>query len=264
MRTIALATDFGTADPYAGIMKGVILSICPETAIVDICYGIKFADIRTAAFYLEVSHKYFPPDTIFVTVVDPGVGGARRGIGARIEKATFIAPDNGCLSRIFTLFPRAEIRELTNRSLMLETISSTFHGRDIFAPVAAYLAKGVNFSEVGRTISDPVTFQIDKFEAVGNTIRTQVIHIDNFGNIITNIENDFQDIRLKNGLIQSSAGDNPLTAGETFESIPTGKLGMIPGSSGYLEIVLNRGSAAATIGAEVGDSFIIELSGEDK
>ena len=260
MRTIALATDFGTADPYAGIMKGVILSIYPDAAIVDICHGIEFADIQAAAFYLEVSHKYFPPDTIFVTVVDPGVGAARRGIGARIDKATFIAPDNGCLSRIFALYPQAEVRELTNHSLMLESISCTFHGRDIFAPVAAHLAKGVDFANVGPIITDPKKFPIGGFEIKENQIHTQVIHIDHFGNVITNIRNDFQDIRMKNGFLSSSAGNKPLALSETFESIPPGGLGMIPGSSGYYEIAAYRGSAASVIGAEVGDSFIIDLS----
>lgn len=264
MPIITLTTDFGLKDPFIGIMKGVILSICPQARIVDLSHELNFANIRQAAFILEASHKYFPPDSIHIAVVDPGVGGARRGLAALTERGLFIAPDNGLLSRIFKLYPAAEIRSLENRKLMLDPVSSTFHGRDVFAPIAAHLCSGAEFSSVGPRIEDPMILEVEDYEVTGNTVRAFIIHIDRFGNIITSIPADFKHPGFSREFKLSLAGGDTVKLVKTYESLPHKELGMIPGSSGCLEIALNRDSAALRTGAEVGDEFTIEFLGLNK
>ena len=264
MPDIVLLTDFGTQDPYMGIMKGVIHSIHPQARIIDLCHDIKFAGIRQASFYLEVSHKYFPPDTIFVTVVDPGVGGKRQNIAAKTEHGTFIAPDNGCLSRILHLYPHSELREISNRSVMLEHVSRTFHGRDIFAPAAAHLAKGFDFTQLGEIFAEPVTYKVNDCVIKENTIEAEVIHIDHFGNIITNISAEYENKLTSKVLYVSTAGKYILSKVDTFETLEGSQMGIMIGSSGYFEIVANQDSAASILNVEVGDKIIIELAGADE
>ena len=261
MPIITLTSDFGFNDHYVGVMKGVILSIAPEASIVDINHNIEFANVMAASFSLEVSHKYFPDGTIHVVVVDPGVGGERRAIGLKTAKGIFIGPDNGCFTGIINDYPIIEIRSIDNRRIMLEDISHTFHGRDIFAPAAAHLAKGLDFTEIGPKIDNPVKSPIKRFELKENLINAHVIHIDRFGNLITNIPSDFRSFELLGKLKLKLQGNQTVKAVKNFESLEKGKLGIIPGSSGYYEIVMNRGSAASRINASVGDSLAIEIPG---
>lgn len=263
MTTITLTTDFGLNDPYVGSMKGVILSIAQSAVIVDISHSLDFADVRQASFILEASHKYFPPGTIHVIVVDPGVGGSRRAVAARTEPGVFLAPDNGCLTRILYLYPNAEIRSIENRALMLKNISNTFHGRDIFAPAAAHLADGVDFSRLGPVINDPVRYEIERCAVKKDSITAHVIHIDAFGNMVTDIPLDYQDIQHRGELKLTFTGDYTVIPADTYESLPEERLGIVPGSSGYYEIVINRGSAASRLAAGMGDELVLTLIGGD-
>ena len=158
MSIITLLTDFGTADGYAGIMHGVILRINPQATVVDLCHDIPPQDVQAAAFVLATAYPYFPAETIHVAVVDPGVGSERRAIAVRTPRGTFVAPDNGLLSYILAREPVSEAVHLTEARYWLSPLSSTFHGRDLFAPVAAYLSLGVPLPEMGPALHDPVRF----------------------------------------------------------------------------------------------------------
>jgi S-adenosylmethionine hydrolase len=215
---ITLLTDFGHLDPYAGIMKGVILGICPEARIVDLTHDVIPYQIAQAAFLLEQSWRYFPAGTIHVAVVDPGVGTARRPLLVEAGGHYFIGPDNGVL-------PEGEAFEILVDSA---PASRTFHGRDVFAPAAARLAMG---EKRVKPVSDPVRITLE---------RGTVLHIDRFGNVITN---------LRPGTEKRVA---------TYAEGPPGELFVIEGSSGYLEIALNRGSAAERLGIGVGSVLPVE------
>ncbi len=262
MNIITLTTDFGLEDPFVGVMKGVILSLCPEARVIDLSHNVKSADIRQAGFILETSHSYFPADTVHIAVVDPGVGTARRGLGVFTDRGVFIAPDNGVLSRILGMYPGAEIRCLENRELTLQPVSSTFHGRDVFAPMAAHLCKGVDFSSVGPVITDTVLMEVPSYRLEGNILSGAVIHIDVFGNIVTNVPVDFKPMGIWDDCRLHLGVEYKLKFTNNYKSIPGGELGIIPGSSGYLEIAMNLGSAASHTGAATDDEFSIEFAGD--
>src|SRR3990172_9348844 len=185
---ITLLTDFGTADPFVASMKGVILSINPKATIVDITHEIPPHGIRQAAFVLKSAYRYFPKGTIHVVVVDPGVGGPRKPLLAVTPQAFFIAPDNGVLIYIYHHNPSTRVYELTAKRYRLKDYSSTFDGRDLFAPAAARLSKGITPAQMGLKIARYLKFPIPRPRRLGkNGLQGQVIHIDRFGNLITNI-----------------------------------------------------------------------------
>ena len=244
---IALVTDFGTADYYVGAMKGVILSIDPDAVIVDITHEIKPQDISSAAFILAACHKDFPLGTIFVCVVDPGVGTTRRKIIVESNDQIFVGPDNGVFS--FVLNDAPTITAIENEKYFHHPVSSTFHGRDIFAPVAAHLSRGVTPSEIGSRINDPIVLPAIRPEKMDdNTIEGCVIHIDRFGNIVTNITADMAADAVE--LILS--GRSITERHEFYAGAEPGKFFMIPGSAGFIEISLNGRSAAEVLKATVG------------
>src|SRR6267143_568489 len=185
---IALLTDFGVRDHYAATMKGVILGICPDVTLVDISHDVPPHDVLAGALELAASYQYFPAGTIFLVVVDPGVGSARRGIAADAGDYKFVAPDNGVLSLVVEGHPPKRVVELSERRYARPTVSRTFEGRDRFAPAAAWLAKGIDLAALGRPASGLSRLEIPQPEASAEAVVGQVLRIDRFGNLITNID----------------------------------------------------------------------------
>src|SRR4030095_14400209 len=185
---IALLTDFGIRDHYAGTMKGVVLGICPDAALVDITHDIPAHDVRSGALELSASYKYFPPGTVFLVVVDPGVGSVRRGIAVESGDFRFVAPDNGVLPAVLDEHPQPRGVELSDRRYARPTVSRTFEGRDRFAPAAAHLAKGIDLHALGRQAGTIHRRDIPKVAADADRIAGEVLREDRFGNLITNID----------------------------------------------------------------------------
>jgi len=260
-----LTTDFGLADGYVGTMKGVILGIDPTVTIVDISHDIPPQDVREAAYVLYTAYTYFPQGTIHVVVVDPGVGSERRAIALRTPQATFVAPDNGVLSYIVAREKVEEIVSLTNPHYHLSPVSRTFHGRDIFAPIAAYLARGTPLTELGEPIAEIITFALPRPQVrADGTIVGAVIHIDRFGNLITSIMS--KDLAnhslLREGIVKIKGQSIPRIV-NTYAEVQPGKLLALIGSEGHLEISVSGGSASRTLGAKVGDKVLVRMGGHE-
>jgi S-adenosylmethionine hydrolase len=260
---VTLTTDFGLNDHFVGTLKGVILNIVPEANIVDICHSVQAFDILDGALALAQSYAYFPPRTVHLVVVDPGVGTARRPIIATSEAHNFVAPDNGVLSLMYAREQRLSVRHITSDHYFLQPISNTFHGRDIFAPVAAYLAKGVDHEKFGEEVTDYVRFNAPRPKPVdGTSLRGVVLRVDRFGNLITNFTP--QDVPA---LLQAEVppfkivvGKREVTAMRTsYSEGSPGELFAIIGSMGFLEIAGNRVSAAQTTTAGKGSEVLLVL-----
>lgn len=257
MSIITLTTDFGNTDPYVGIMKGVILSICPDAKIVDISHNITPQNIQEANWILRCSYTYFRKGTIHVCVVDPGVGSTRKPILLEISNYFFIGPDNGIFTAILELGIIKNIIELTEEKYWLKNISKTFHGREIFAPVAAHLANGVNPKEFGRTIEIkdltklPTYDLIKKEKACIGVIQ----YIDRFGNLITNIPDAFLSQKITGKIKNIEFGGLVSSYSEGEKN----KLFAIIGSHGFLELSINKGSAVKLTKAKVGDKVELQL-----
>ncbi|MBN1887554.1 MAG: SAM-dependent chlorinase/fluorinase [Thermoflexales bacterium] len=249
---ITLTTDFGLADGYVGAMKGVILSIAPGATLVDISHDIAPGNIRQAAFVLHTAAPYFPGGTIHVVVVDPGVGNERRAIAARGQRAIFVAPDNGVLSLCLAeAGGQVECRHVSNPAYHLPRVSSTFHGRDIFAPAAAHLLNGAAFDELGPLVPDPLTqlFPAPTRDAEGRW-QGEVWHVDHFGNLITNLQP--ATCNLQTLIVVEIAGQRIAGLACTYAERAPGELLALVGSSGYLEIAVRDGSAARRLNAQPG------------
>ncbi|HUT16526.1 MAG TPA: SAM-dependent chlorinase/fluorinase [Anaerolineae bacterium] len=254
MSVVALLTDFGTDDAYVGIMHGVILRVNPEASIVDVCHDIAPQDVQAAAFVLSTAYPYFPTETIYVVVVDPGVGSERRAIAMRTRRGTFVAPDNGVLSYVLAREAVSQMVQVTNARYWLSPLSDTFHGRDVFAPVAAHLSLGLSLSELGPPVRDPVHLTLAE-PRVGEdgTIRGQVLHVDRFGNLVTNIR---RELLSPGQTLRTRVADREVPGlVKTYAAAGWGELLTLVGSNGYLEISLRDGSAATALkvgrGAEV-------------
>src|SRR5438093_9811954 len=185
---IALLTDFGTRDHYAGTMKGVALGVCPDATLVDISHEVPPHDVLAGALELAACYRYFPAGAIFLVVVDPGVGSSRRGIAADAGDFKFVAPDNGVLTMVLDETPPRKVVELTERRYARPTVSRTFEGRDRFAPAAAWLAKGTQLPAFGRTITDFKMLDLPRPQLEASTVRGVTVRIDRFGNVVTNID----------------------------------------------------------------------------
>jgi S-adenosylmethionine hydrolase len=242
-RIITLTTDFGLDDYYVGAMKGVILGINPDAQIIDITHSIPKYDVIKAAFTARNIYPYFPKGTIHVVVVDPGVGGKRKPIALHSEQGIFIGPDNGVFSFIYELSKEVRIREIANVEYMLEEMSNTFHGRDIFAPVAAQISLGLDINELGEGLESPVLLDFPEPTITEDEIIGEVIYTDSFGNLITNIKGDlikgYSRIHIDKFIIDSVAS--------SYQDADNGELLAIIGSSDFLEISVNRGSASELI-----------------
>jgi len=244
---IALLTDFGTRDHYAGTMKGVALSICPDATLVDISHDLPAHDVFGAALELAAAYKYFPTGTIFLVVVDPGVGSTRRGIAAEAGDYKFVAPDNGVLSAVLEEHAPKRLVELTERKYARPTVSRTFEGRDRFAPAAAWLAKGIELGALGRTAGAIQRLVIPKPQAAGDSIDGQVLRVDRFGNLITNIDRRTFD-KLADGALDIQVGAHAVSrVVSTYADVGDGEVCALFGSTDHLEIAANGASAAAEL-----------------
>lgn len=186
---ITLTTDFGLTDPFVGIMKGVILNLLPTARIIDITHAIEPQNIRQAALVLESAHSYFPKNTVHLVVVDPGVGSERRPIAVKTKSAVYVGPDNGVLTPVID--SASKVYELTKSDYFLKSPSFTFHGRDVFAPAVAWIAKGTPLSKMGQKVSDPHILEFPQPRVHENTITGEIVYIDGFGNCISNISGEF-------------------------------------------------------------------------
>lgn len=240
---VTLTTDFGTRDHYVGAMKGVIATLAPRVAVFDITHGIPEFDVSEGAFAIARAYRFYPLGTVHVVVVDPGVGSSRRPIAVATEGHLFIAPDNGVLSQVLESAESFEARTLASRHGH-GSLSHTFHGRDLFGPAGARLATGLAFDEIGERVSDP--FLLPPVAVARGAGR--VLHVDGFGNVVTS----FQDVDLpaRTGLKVGSATIRLRST--SYATVPEGQLFLIAGSSGYMEVSLNRGSAADALGVRAG------------
>jgi S-adenosylmethionine hydrolase len=258
MTVITLTTDFGTSEGYHGVMKGVIYNISPQAKIVDLTHAIPAQDLYAAAFILEINVFYFPEDSIHVVVVDPGVGTERRAIAGRIGDQYFVAPDNGVLTRVLMRAEREEWKTtfvtLDRPSYWLEDVSSTFHGRDIFAPVGAHLSNGERLEAMGTPVNDLVQLPVSSPVKNAQGVNGEVIYIDHFGNAITNIRHediaDLSEIKIQVGgqMIDGLA--------KTFGDQPHGTLLALWDSSKYL--MVSEFGGLKQIDVKVGDPIIVE------
>jgi hypothetical protein len=277
---IALLTDFGTSDTYVGVMKGVLLGICPGARLIDLTHAVQPQNVREGAFLLTNAYRYFPRNTVFLVVVDPGVGSARRGLAVQAGEYSFVAPDNGVLSYALAEAGAHQAVMLSSPAYRLAAVSNTFHGRDIFAPAAAHLAMQVPLAEFGPVVHDMVRLSQPTLSIKKDAIIGEVIHIDRFGNLITSI-----------GRMAWSASDH-LTMHTAF-GVDRGRNLAIPGSAtvhvhhhvlpriersyssaalhqplalvssdGYLEIAIRQGDASGQLDVSVGDPVLLSFNSQ--
>jgi S-adenosylmethionine hydrolase len=260
---VTLTTDFGLNDHFVGVMKGVILNIAPNAEIVDICHSVQPFDILDAALTLAEAYNYFPTRAVHLVVVDPGVGSARRPIIASSDRHNFVAPDNGVLSLVYAREERLSVRHISSEHYFQQPVSNTFHGRDIFAPVAAYLAKGVDHEKFGPEITDYVRFNAPKPKSVdAKTMRGVVLKVDRFGNLITNFTpQDVPGLFAGTGFKLTLGKREVTTLRKNFSEGAAGEVFAVLGSMGYLEIAANRGAANQLTGAAKGAEVSIKLEG---
>jgi hypothetical protein len=259
---ITLLTDFGLADHYVAAMKGVILGICPRARLVDITHQIAPFSISEGAYTLAQAWQYFPKGTVHLAVVDPGVGSARRAMAAQMEGHRFVAPDNGLLTMVLGRgagLRKIRTHEITARRYFREPVSNTFHGRDIFAPVAAHLAKGLALARLGKPLLDPVIADFAKpVQLPDGQWCGAVLSTDRFGNVITNFDwASFSEIARHHFSLKLAS--RTLTKySATYASAPAGRPFVIQGSSGYIEISINKSSAAASLNVLPGTTVILK------
>jgi len=254
---ITLLSDFG--DVYPASMKGVILGIDPGANIVDITHSIPRHDIRAGAFILMATAKYYPSGTVHIAVVDPGVGTKRRAIAVRaesrdVEAQFFIGPDNGLLIPAAKSIGEIKVYEISNRALFRENISGTFHGRDIFAPIGAYISKGIGIEKVGERINDFKILDFGKGKKIKDSLQGEVIYIDIFGNIITNFFGKSVDFQSGDELMVDK---RKVIFSSSYGFCEEGDPLALVGSHGYLEIAVNMGSAARMFCKKQGDEIKI-------
>ncbi len=263
---ITLTTDFGLKDPFAGLMKGVILGINPDARIIDITHNIQRHNVFEASQVVAMSYKYFPSATIHIAIIDPGVGSMRRRLLVVTEDHYFIGPDNGIFSPIFedlksTFF---KVYHLTASHYFLPMSGSTFHGRDIFAPIAAWLSKGVESYKMGEQIDDYIKIPAPKsVTSDNNTVTGEIIAIDNFGNAISNIKRDglskLADVDSKENF-KVVFNNETLSLVYYYAEIETEKLAAIINSFGHIELFVFRESASEKYNIKIGDRVVVSLA----
>lgn len=251
---IVLLTDFGTNDPYVGVMKGVITGRAPRATLIDLSHGIPPQNIRAAAFCLKSSVSFFPKNSIFVSIVDPGVGSQRKILWARSQNHQFLAPDNGILSWIPD--PLIEIRAVSNQDVMLSTISSTFHGRDIFAPVSAALRMGFSPSRLGPKVKPSVHIPFPEPVLRKNTLIGEILYVDRFGNAVTNLKQT-NVFRANKIFFRKKDLGFPR---DHYTQAPQGKPLALIGSFGFLELSVNGGNFADRFSVRIGEKIKCPLN----
>jgi len=266
MAVVTLLTDFGTESEYAGVMKGVILSTDPFARIVDISHRIAPRDILQAALTLGASYMYFPKGTVHVAVVDPGVGGGRAILAAEAGDWTFLAPDNGLLSLVAQKAGIRRMVRVERESFFLPRVSATFHGRDIFAPLAGRLSAGLDITELGPPLKagDMQQLEIPRAAVVRGELRGIIMGFDRFGNILTNIESaDLQrmtDAGARHKLDIHIGARHISGLAPNYASVPAGRPVAVIGSRGFLEIAVNGGSARELLGGRSGDPVVVKTA----
>jgi S-adenosyl-L-methionine hydrolase (adenosine-forming) len=260
---ITLTTDYGTSDHLVGVLKGVILRILPTATVVDINHHVAPFDLLDGALTIGSAYPYFPARTVHVVVVDPGVGTARRPILVNAEQQYFVAPDNGVLSMVYDRDAGAIVRHITAEHYFQNPVSSTFHGRDVFAPVAAWLAKTWQSEALGEVITDFVRFALPRPKTAGATIKGIVLRVDVFGNLMTNLTaDDVPPAALAAGKIALRVGGKLVEQfTQHFAQGAPGIPAALVGSSGFLEVVVNKGNASRLLGANRGAEVTLELGG---
>ncbi|MGH2448309.1 MAG: SAM hydrolase/SAM-dependent halogenase family protein [Chloroflexota bacterium] len=253
---VTLTTDFGLRDAYVGVMKGVVLGIAPGARLIDLSHEIAPQNITEGALLLRSAYRFYPRGTIHLVVVDPGVGTSRLPVAVETPHGTFVGPDNGIFGLVLAdqgVEPGRGARavELANPHFRLPQISNTFHGRDIFAPATAHLANGVDLDELGPELEQLVTLPFPKPKAVAGTVRGEIIHVDHFGNAVSNVPA---------GLVPPNA--RTTIARRTIETISTNyavdEIVALIGSAGLLEVALGGGSAATKLGIDVGEAIEVQ------
>lgn len=256
---ITLTTDYGTSDHLVAVMKGVILKINPDAQIIDITHQVAAYDLLEGALAIANAYPYFPPRTIHVVVVDPGVGTERRPLLVSGQNQYFIAPDNGVLSGVFEREHPVTVRHITSEHYFAQPVSKTFHGRDVFAPVAAWLSKNWQPGSMGEEISDFKRFAMPKPKEADGLMKGVVLKVDIFGNLVTNFRaEDLTPETLEKGEIKLQVGAHPITRlVPTFASGINGEAIAYIGSSGYVEIAVNKGNAAKSLGIGRGTPVLL-------
>jgi hypothetical protein len=280
---IALITDFGLSDHYVGAMKGVILSICPNAQIIDLTHAIDPQNVQQAAFVLLNSYQYLPSGTIIIAVIDPGVGSSRKPIAVETNMGIFVGPDNGLFSYVFKQVEVRKIVALQNPKYLLNDVSSTFHGRDIFSPAGAHLARGVTIDELGPVMNKLVWLETPRFEVKADSIHGEVLYIDRFGNMVTSIghlawgENDTLLVNpIFDAVFDEGVGfpeaihpeSCQIQIGEleldslcfSYSNAAKGNILALVNSARHLEIAVNQGNAAKRLGVEVGEPVVLRFS----
>jgi S-adenosyl-L-methionine hydrolase (adenosine-forming) len=256
---ITLTTDYGTNDHLVGVLKGVILKINPEATIIDITHGVTPYDLLDGALAIAAAYEFFPPRTIHVVIVDPGVGTARRPLLVSGQNQYFIAPDNGVLSGVYEKEPNCTVRHLTSEHYFHQPVSRTFHGRDVFAPVAGWLSKHWQPASMGEAIEDYKKLALPKPKEADGSMKGVVLKVDGFGNLITNFRpEDLPAASTEKGEIHLQVGSHAITRMvHTFASGNAGEAVAYVGSSGYVEIAVNKGNASKTLGTGRGTPVVL-------
>lgn len=255
---ITLTTDFGTHDPYAGIMKGVIYAANNNAHLVDITHHIPAHDITSAAFTLANSCCHFPDGTVHVAVVDPGVGGERKNIAVRTDRYFYVGPDNGIFSIVLEKEKVKSIREIANPPFILNTVSQTFHGRDVFAPCAGRISGGGRFADIGPALNDYNRIEYPLTKQSGNTLIGEIMSIDSFGNLISNISKDmFRDFTHGGPFEIYFSSERFNRIASHYAEAQVGSTLVLFGSSGYLEISINGKSASSYFMASSGSTITV-------
>ena len=259
---ITLTTDYGTSDHLVGTLKGVLLSINADVQIVDICHSVVPFDVLDGALCIGAAYKYFPARTVHIVVVDPGVGSPRRPILVSANNQYFVAPDNGVLSMVYERENPVAVRHITSEHYFQRPVSETFHGRDIFGPVAAWLTKNWQTDAFGEVVEDHVRFALPRPKTQDGAIRGAVLRVDHFGNLMTNFTlEDLPEAKRQPGPVAMTVGGKPVKQFVgNFAQGAAGEPVALVGSSGFIEIAVNKGNAARTLGVNRGAEVVFQLA----
>ncbi len=259
---ITLTTDFGTRDPYLGALRGALLTACPGAQLVDIGHDLPPYDRLAGAYLLGAAAPWFPRGTVHLAVVDPGVGGPRRALAFSAGGSFFVGPDNGLFTAIYDRLELAGMRAIDAPRLGLPEAHPTFHGRDLFAPVAGRLARGAPLEEIGPEVTDPVRLPLTAPRRDGQRLHAAVLAVDRFGNVASNLTREaLARCGVREHELALPGASRALAVHRTFCDAPAGEVFLLWGSSGYLELALDQGSAAARLGLTAGESIEFAVIG---
>ena len=255
MAVITLTSDFGLSDGYVAAMKGAVLAIAPDATLVDVSHRVPPQDVASGTYVLSSAYRYFPVGTVHLAVVDPGVGSARRAIVVETQHYLFVGPDNGLFSAVFEREMKWKVVEIRNTAFFRPAVSPTFHGRDVFGPVAAHLSNGVPTEELGPPVADPNRLDLWTVHARGNQVAGRIVHVDGFGNAISNLGRQ----HVGCGEVRVRIGKNQFDGiSRTYADVPKGETLVLYGSEDTLEVAINGGNAARKLGLRRGDRITVD------